>query len=68
MRREFNYHRIGWEHQHGPFEHQYGRRDVIWKRSILDPGRREFEDLDFQMPGSLPKKSGWQGAKKHFHW
>ena len=31
VRREFNYHRIGSEHQHGRF----------------GPGRREFEDLDF---------------------
>ena len=74
VRREFNYHRIGSEHQHGRFEHQYGRRDVIWKRSILDPGDGNLKTSIFlstaivQMPGSLPKKSGWQGAKKHFHW
>ena len=76
MRREFNYHRIGSEHQHGRFEHQYGRRDVIWKRSIniLDLGDGNLKTSIFlstaivQMPGSLPKKSGWQGVQKQFHW
>ena len=33
MRKEFNSHRIGLEHQHGSrfivLEHQYGRRDVM---------------------------------------
>ena len=39
MRKEFNSQRIFWVHQHGRhfivFEHQYGRRDVMWKRSIV---------------------------------
>ena len=39
IRKEFNSHRICLKHQHGrPFivlEHQYGRFDVMWKRSIL---------------------------------
>ena len=39
MRKEFNSQRIFWVHQHGRhfivLEHQYGRRDVMRKRSIL---------------------------------
>ena len=39
MRKEFNSQRIFWVHQHGRrfivLEHQYGRRDIMWKRSIL---------------------------------
>ena len=39
IRKEFNSHRIGLEHQHGRrfivLEHQYGRRDVMWKHSIV---------------------------------
>ena len=38
IRKEFNSHRIGLGHQHGGcfivLEHQYGRRDVMWKHSI----------------------------------
>ena len=38
IRKEFNSHRIGLEHQHGRrfivLENQYGRRDVMWIRSI----------------------------------
>ena len=38
IRKESNSHRIGVEHQHGRrfivLGHQYGRRDVMWKRSI----------------------------------
>ena len=39
MRKEFNSQRIFWVHQHGrrfivDLEHQYGRRHVMWKRSI----------------------------------
>ena len=38
MRKEFNSQRIFWVHQHGHrfifLEYQYGRRDVMWKRSI----------------------------------
>ena len=38
MRKEFNSQRIFWVNQHGcrfiVLEHQYGRRDVMWKRSI----------------------------------
>ena len=39
MRKEFNSQRIFFVHQHARrfivLEHQYGRRDVMWKRSIL---------------------------------
>ena len=39
MRKELNSQRIFLVHQHGcrfiVLEHQYGRRDVMWKRSIL---------------------------------
>ena len=39
MRKEFNSQRIFWMHQHGRrfivLENQYGRRDVMWKRSIF---------------------------------
>ena len=39
MRKEFNSQRIFFVHQHGRryivLQHQYGRRDVMWKRSIL---------------------------------
>ena len=39
MRKEFNSQRIFLVHQHGRrfivLEQQYGRRDVMWKRSIL---------------------------------
>ena len=39
IRKEFNYHRTGLEHKHCRsfivLEHHYGRRDVMWKRSIL---------------------------------
>ena len=39
IRKEFNSHRIGLGHQHGcrfiVLEHQHGRRDVMWKRSIV---------------------------------
>ena len=38
IRKEFNSHRIGLEHQHGRrfivLENQYGRREVMWIRSI----------------------------------
>ena len=38
MRKELNSQRIYWVHQHSRLfiflEHQYGRRDVMWKRSI----------------------------------
>ena len=38
IRKEINSHRISLEHQHGRrffvLGHQYGRRDVMWKRSI----------------------------------
>ena len=38
MRKEFNSQRIFWVNQHGcrfiVLKHQYGRRDVMWKRSI----------------------------------
>ena len=38
IRKEFNSHGIGLEHHHGRrfivLEHQYGLRDVKWKRSI----------------------------------
>jgi len=38
IRKEFNSQRIGLEHQRGRrfivLEHQYGCRDVMWKRSI----------------------------------
>ena len=38
IRKEFNSHRIGLGPQHGRrfivLEHQYGRRDVMWKLSI----------------------------------
>ena len=38
IRKEFNSHRTGLENQHSrPFivlEHQYGRRDVMWKQSL----------------------------------
>ena len=37
MRKEFNSYTIGLEHKHGRrfnvLGHQYGRRDVMWKRS-----------------------------------
>ena len=37
-KKEFNSHSIDSEHQSGPrfivLGHQYGRRDVMWKRSI----------------------------------
>ena len=39
MRKEFNSQRIFFVHQHGRrfivLQHQYGRREVMWKRSIL---------------------------------
>ena len=39
MRKEFNSQRIFLVHQHGcrfiVLQHQYGRREVMWKRSIL---------------------------------
>ena len=39
MRKEFNSQRIFFVHQHGcrfiVLQHQYGRREVMWKRSIL---------------------------------
>ena len=38
MTKEFNSQRIFWVHQHGRrfivLEHQYGRRELMWKRSI----------------------------------
>ena len=38
IRKEFNFHRTGLEHQHGRrfvvLGHQYGRLDVMWKHSI----------------------------------
>ena len=38
IRKEFNSHRIGLEHQYGRrfivLEHPYGRHDIMWKRSI----------------------------------
>ena len=40
MRKELNFQMIFWVHQHGRrfivLEQQYGCRDVMWKRSILD--------------------------------
>ena len=40
IREEINSHRIDLEHQHGcrfiVLGHQYGRREVMWKRSIPD--------------------------------
>ena len=42
IRKGFNFHRAGLEHQHGRrfiVLEQYGRRDVMWKRSIASsPG------------------------------
>ena len=39
-KKEFNSHRTGFDHQHGRYfivlEQQYGRRDVMWKRSIYN--------------------------------
>ena len=39
IKKEFNYHRTGLEHKHCRrfivLKHRYGRRDVMWKRSIL---------------------------------
>ena len=39
MRKEFNSQRIFFVHQHGRrfivLQHQYGRREIMWKRSIL---------------------------------
>ena len=39
IRKEFNSHRIGLEHQHGRrfivLGHQHGRRDVMWKHAII---------------------------------
>ena len=39
IRKVFNSHETGLEHQHGHHfivqEHQYGRHDVMWKRSIV---------------------------------
>ena len=40
IRKEFNSHRTGLEHQHGRrfivLGHQYGRREVMWKHSIFN--------------------------------
>ena len=58
--KEFNSHRIGLEHQQGRrvflLEHQYGLRDVMWKRCIRSGGG-EFSSPAprFKMP--------WEGRR-----
>ena len=51
IRKELNSHRIGLVHQHGRrfivLEHQYGCRDVMWKRSIRTWW---FETLHTEIP------------------
>ena len=45
IRKEFNSHRTGLGHQHGRsfivLKHQYGRRDVMWKRKSLNKNGRD---------------------------
>ena len=47
IRKEFNSHRIGLEHQHGRrfivLGHQYGRLDVMWEHSINYMRRARFQ-------------------------
>ena len=49
MRKELNSQGIFWVHQHGRrfigLEHQYDRRDVMWKRSICKWSRNRCETL-----------------------
>ena len=49
VNKKFNFYWIGFEHQHGRrfivLVHQYGRRDVMWKRSICS---RWYDFLDFE--------------------
>ena len=51
MRKEFNSHSIILVHQHGRcfivLEDQYGRHDVMRKRSIF---QRSFEDISVKSP------------------
>ena len=63
MRKELNSQRIFWVHQHGRrfigLEHQYGRRDVMWKRSICKWSRNRCETLLLQLgEGNNEKERG----------
>ena len=48
IRKESNSHRTGLEQQHGHrfivLEHQYGRRDVMWKHSIDSIHRQHYSE------------------------
>ena len=52
IRKEFNSHKIGLEHQHGRrfffLEQQYGRRDVMWKRKIKLRGQQNWAVVEFK--------------------
>ena len=69
IRKEFNSHGTGLEHQHGRrfivLEHQYGGRDVMWKRSV-ERFRITFTS-NCTTWLSLPFSQGWQWSLFR-HW